>query len=89
MKASRELFGRLAEAILEGGARKATKFLSPTLVVKATRRGRRRQRAGSVEILFTVGRPNYAEREYIRRARAAGEPLPVKRVLLKFDPKKK
>lgn len=84
MKLSRNLFGQLAEAILEVGAKKATKYLSERDVVKATYQGKRRKNDPSVTILFTVGRPNYAERKFIKSAKKAGEPFPVKRLHLKF-----
>jgi hypothetical protein len=69
------------------GARfyKATKFLSERLVVKATRRryGGKIVKNGSVDIVLTIGRPNYEEREFVKKCKKAGEPLPVKKVQLK------
>lgn len=81
---TRKVFGQLAEVILEGGAKTATKYLGPKEVIKATRRGKRDKRDRTVEILFTIGKPNYAERNFIRRAMAAGEPFPVKKIQLRF-----
>lgn len=72
-----------ASAILDGDARRATKYIAPNLVVKATRRHRPNRRARTVEMVVTVGRPNYAEREFIKQAAKAGEPFPIKRMLLK------
>lgn len=89
MAIPRNAFSQLAEAILEGGARKATKYVSEREVVKATpilygkqRKFDRRDRSHS--ILFTFGAPNYAERKYIRKLKAAGVPFPVRRVIMKF-----
>lgn len=82
-----KVFGKLADAILEDGAKKATKYLSPKDVVKAARRTFRRARRdpyANVEIVFTVGRPNYAERKFIKQALAAGEPFPIQKIQLKF-----
>lgn len=73
------VFGQVAREVL-GGARKATKFLSPTLTVKAARRHKPDKRATREEILFTVGAPNYAERRFIKLCRKAGEPFPVKKI---------
>lgn len=70
--------------LLESSAIKATKYLSEKLTVKGTFRGRVTARARTAEILFTVGAPNYAEREFIKQCRKAGEPFPVKKVQLKF-----
>lgn len=87
-KVSRKIFGELAEAILLLGAKRATKYLSPKLTVKATFRGRRDKRDRQAHVLFTVGSPNYAERTFIRQAQTAGEPFPIRRILLKW-PKEK
>ena len=87
MTISRKCFGDLAEAILEGGAIRAVKYYSPKLTVKATRRvfgGKIDKRHKSVEILFTVGPPNFAERRFIRRAEKAKEPFPIKGLQLKW-----
>lgn len=83
---------QVVTALLANNARRATKYLSERQVVKASRKLYRRKlpRKGStVEIVLTVGRPNYEEREFIRRCKAAGEPLPVRKVQLKFPPKAK
>jgi hypothetical protein len=83
-------FGRLAAALLNANAKKATLYLSPKLTVKATLlhwgktiEDRRHTRA-SIE--FTVGVPNFEERLFIRKALKAGEPFPVKKAQLKFLP---
>jgi hypothetical protein len=69
MAIPRNIFGQLAEIILEGGARKATKILSDRETIKATRqlfKGKIDKRAKSVTILFTIGTPNYEERKLIK-----------------------
>lgn len=83
------VFSKLAECILEGGAYKATKYLSEKLTVKATRKRYKAYKAGwrkgdNVDIIFTVGRPNYEEREFIKQCKKAGEPFPVKKIQLRF-----
>ena len=77
-------FSSVADAIIASGAYRATKFLSPRLTVKATRRHRVNRRDRRVELLFTYGQPNHEERSFVSRCRRAGEPLPVKKVQLKF-----
>lgn len=65
------------------GRRKATKYLSPSVVIKATARHKPNKRARNVEMILTIGKPNYVEREFIRDCKRAGERLPVKRVQVK------
>ena len=82
-------FSRVAAALLESGARKATLYLSPKLTVKATRpvypdHQVERKRDTHASIVFTVGVPNFEERHFIRQALKAGEPFPIKKVQLKF-----
>lgn len=89
-------FSRVAAALLESGARKATLYLSPKLTIKASipvyrPNGRwpkkvEDARANRTEIVFTAGAPNFEERMFIRAALKAGEPFPIKRVQLKFLP---
>jgi len=75
----------LASAVLKFDAYQATKYLGPKLVVRATRRNfrTRSKRDRRVEILFTIGEPNYREREFIRQCGRAGEPLPIKKIQLR------
>ena len=53
--------------------RRATQFLSPTLTVKGTRRHRKPGR--QMEILLVIGKPNYAERAMIKKAKGSDVPL--------------
>lgn len=82
---------KTVEMVLRNNAWKATKYLSEKDVVRATRRtfhGKIVSRS-NIEITLTLGRPNFAEREFIRACKRSGEPFPVKRVQLKFTPKKR
>ena len=83
MVISRKIFGQLAEIILEGGAKQATKFLSPKEVIKATLQGNPDKRNRSNTILFTLGAPNYLERKFIKLAQKSGEPFPIKKVQIR------
>ncbi len=87
LKAAKEVFSDLAESILIGGAYKMTRFLGPKLTVKATRKRYKGKflRGHAIEIMFTVGPPNYEEREAIKRAKKAGETLDT---VAKFPSKK-
>lgn len=75
----RSVFPVLAGILLDGGAKKATKYIGERLVVKATVRSRER-RGLHTQLLFTVGRPNYAERRFIKACRQSGERFPVKKI---------
>lgn len=82
-----KVFSALAECIIESGAYKATKYLSEKLTIKATRKrfkGRIDKRSRIAEIVFTVGGPNYEEREFIKVCKKAGEPFPVKKIQMRF-----
>ncbi len=80
-------FAYLAGLIIDSGAKKATQYISPTEVAKATRRGKARKSDRTVEILFTIGRPNYKEREFIKKCKKTGEPFPVKKIQVRFPTK--
>jgi hypothetical protein len=82
------VFAALTEIVLEGGAKRATKYISEKLVVKATVRNRER-RGLHTELVFTIGRPNYAEREFIKECKKAGESFPVKKVQIQWPKKRK
>lgn len=85
------VFSELAEQILVGGAYKATEYLSNKLTIKATRKlykadGRRvNKKDRRVEIVFTIGEPNYEERERIKQDKKYGT-LPE--IAVKFPPAK-
>lgn len=64
-------------------ARRATKYVSGRCVVRASRRFRPRKDPRIDEIVVTVGRPNYAEREFVADCRKAGEPFPVKKIQIR------
>lgn len=88
MKIPMNAFSDTIEALLRSDGRKATKFLNASTTVKATRLHKPRKNGRGHTIVVTFGAPNYAEREFIKACKKAGEPLPVKRVQLKHWPKK-
>lgn len=67
---------------------KATKYISPDLVVAATRKLSRKKinKHGNIEIILKIGKPNYDERAFIKVAQKAGEPFPIKKVQLRPVP---
>lgn len=82
----------VVSALIETGSHRATKYVSATHVIKATRRAYKRKNKytfgkGSIDIVLTIGRPNYSERRFIAECRSAGKRLPVRQVQLKALPK--
>lgn len=69
--------------------RRATVFLSEKFTVKVTRQRPHRRRARYEGFVLSCGAPNYAERQFLRACRKAGEPLPVRRVQLRAWPRKR
>lgn len=69
--------------------RRATVYAAKDSVVKATRQRRFDGCDRQETYLVTVGKPNYAERQFILKCLDAGEPFPVKKVQKKFWPQKK
>lgn len=67
----------------------ATKYIDPKTTVRGTFVGKRDRRSKRNTIALSIGTPNYAEREFIKQCNKSGEPFPVKKVQLKFYPKKK
>lgn len=82
---------RAMQALCAYGARTATVYLAPDLVVRATRRLYRRRRfsKAAFEAVVTIGRPNYLERRFIAKAKKAGASFPVRKVQVKAPPKPK
>ena len=82
-------YDEVVGCILQGGITKATKFVSPKEIVRATRTKTTFRKGGNIEITLTIGRPNYAEREFIKDCQKAGEPFPVRNIQIKeYNPKK-
>jgi len=87
MKTSRKDIAAVIETLLTVGSHKATKFVAPDHVITATRKcygGKIDGRDKSIDIVLKIGKPNYAEREFIKKCKQAKEPFPVKKIQLKF-----
>lgn len=82
MMLARSALMRAMMGVLETTARKAVVYVAPDLTVKATRQRRPAGRDRQATIVVTIGRPNYAERNFIRLCKRAGEPLPVRNIQL-------
>ena len=92
LKALQKPYVDVFKAILAVNVIKATKYISPKLIIRLTKK-----RAGkkmphfneNISCTLTIGRPNFLEKEFIKLCKEAGEPFPVKKVQLKlYNPKK-
>lgn len=80
--------GDCAKLVVDARAYRATKYISDQMVVKVTRRHKIDRRNSRDEFVVTYGKPNYEETHFIKKCKRAGEPLPVRKILLKYPPKK-
>ena len=74
---------QVVSIVLGRYASKATKYISPTRVVKATRRFGKQKRARTMEIIVTMGAPNYAERKFIKLFEKANCKFPIRKVQMR------
>lgn len=84
----------VCEALIVNNAMKAVKYVSPKSIIRAVRKtykynGRKINKELKMEVNLTIGHPNYREREFVRLCQQAKEPFPVKKIQLKYPPKKK
>lgn len=77
MAIPRNCFVPLIEAVLTG-VKRATYFISPKEVVKATFHGKR-TRCPQRHVVITVGAPNYEERQFIKKVKKEGMKFPIRR----------
>jgi hypothetical protein len=82
------VLGAVVAAVLaDPKVKTATKVIDTKLVVRASRYGKPdRKDATQEDLRVTVGRPNYATRQFIAAAVKAGEPLPVRKIQIRFYP---
>lgn len=76
---------KVIEPIVRGGIIKATKFIDEKFVIRATRKCFNKKICkGDIEIILKIGKPNFEERIFIKNAKKAGEPFPIKKIQLKW-----
>ena len=80
----KNVYSELIKAIEIDGAKKATAYQSENTTIKATLRSKDRSQ---LQILLTIGKPNYQERQFIKLCKKAGEKFPIKKIQLKFKKK--
>lgn len=74
--------------LLNSTIRRATYYLSESMVVKMTHSRKPRKRDKSETLITTIGKPNYRERQFIANCRKAKEPFPIKKIQIQYFPKK-
>lgn len=79
---------RAIQSLVACDAHRATLYVSDRETVKVTNRNRR-ARAKNLELVVTIGRPNWHERQRIKQFKKVGEPFPVKKVQLQYLPRKR
>lgn len=79
---------RCIQSLVQTDAYRATLYVSPLETVKVTSRNRK-PRHGNLELVVTIGRPNWHERQRIKQFNKVKEPYPVKIVQLQYRPNKK
>lgn len=81
------IVGQVVIALLATDAHLATKYVNEFETVRAKRvcyNGKINKRSKRTTVVVSLGRPNYREREFIKKCKKAGEPFPVKKIQLKF-----
>lgn len=87
---SRSSLHAVVDALIsDRNVRSASKYESPQLVVTATRRCKPDGRERRLEVVLTIGKPNFRGRQFVKACLKAGEPFPVRKVQLRLTPKTK
>ena len=85
MKITRNAVAKAVMSVLEcPDLKRVTVYLDEKTTVKCTRYVPVDGRMRSESFVLTVGRPNYAERKFIRACKKAGRKLPLRIPTLKF-----
>ena len=81
MKIARSWVARVINLVLsDSSVKKASYIISPVLTITGTRRCKTRKNDRTVEMVLTIGKPNFANRQFIKLAKASGEPFPIKKI---------
>jgi hypothetical protein len=78
-------------AVIEEKAHRGTVYIAPNLLIRVTRKlaqGKIPSR-GPYEFVVSLCQPNYIERKFVKACQKAGEKFPIKKIQLKFPPKRR
>lgn len=83
--------GRVVRTLMYSDAHVATKYIDKNFIVRATRKLSQKKidKRQNAEVILTIGRPNARESLFIKQCKKAGESFPIKKIQLKFPPKKR
>lgn len=82
---TRKDIANVIEIVLEtNDIKSATKYVSPKLVVRATRFGKPQT---DTDIRLKIGRPNYTERKFIKKCEKAEMSFPIKNIQIRWRKK--
>lgn len=84
MKTSRTTIIKAITCLLETGARQCVVYQHPELSVKVTRRFKPSKRDKSVNLVLTIGKPDFSGRKFVKDCIKAGVKFPVRKPQLKF-----
>lgn len=74
----------IVDRLLKTDAYQVTRYLSPKLVVRATRIGGKKKLPRAIDIRVNICAPNYKERKFIKDCKKAGEKFPLKKDQLRY-----
>ena len=86
MDKTTKICGQVINTLLNNtNAIKSTKYITPKFVIKAKRKlfNNKICISGNIEIVLTIGKPNYKERQFIKECIKSKEPFPIKKIQLK------
>ncbi len=86
--AMRKLGECVGDVVTGPNVRRATAYISPTFIMKATAQRRYRKNEPSCTVLVTVGAPNFVERRFVRLCKKSGYVFPLNQIHWKLWPKK-
>jgi hypothetical protein len=85
MKIARTWIARPIETLLTlSDVKKVTYIVNEGLTIVATRKHKHSKRDRFTEILLTIGKPNYSNRQFIKDCVKAGESFPVKKMRIQM-----
>lgn len=91
MARTMKFVSQVVAVLIENDAYVATKYVTRSYVVRATRKlfKRKIDSRQNIEIMLTIGRPNYQERDFVKSCTKSKEPFPVRKIQLRYPPKLK
>lgn len=80
-----KVYAEILDWVVSGKAIRCTKYVAKNHIIRATRKtyGKKIVARDNVEVTLVIGKPNYAEREYIKNV-LSKEKFPVKGVVVKL-----